>query len=69
MQAMEEALGMTGVVCEELLTRGKKSFVRRRVEDAGVRAMDDPKQARRLRQCAENLGISLRSGGGLEGLK
>lgn len=60
MQAIEEALGMTKVVCEELVARGKKSFVRRRVEEAGARAMDDPSQARRLRQCADNLGISLR---------
>lgn len=51
---------MTRVVCEELLARGKKSFVRRRVEEAGARAMDDPSQARRLRQCADNLGVSLR---------
>lgn len=59
-QVMEESLGMTKVVCEELNTRGKKSFLRRRLEEAGARAMDDPSQARRLRQCAENLGVSLR---------
>ncbi|CAB1098104.1 unnamed protein product [Ectocarpus sp. CCAP 1310/34] len=33
LKAMEEVLGMTGVVCEELMVRGTKSFVRRRVEE------------------------------------
>ncbi|CAM9982742.1 unnamed protein product, partial [Ectocarpus sp. 12 AP-2014] len=33
LKAMEEVLGMTGVVCEELMARGTKSFVRRRVEE------------------------------------
>lgn len=59
-QAMEEELGMTRVVCEELLSRGKKSFVRQRVEAAGPRAMDDPSSARALRECATSLGVSLR---------
>lgn len=51
---------MTAVVCKELLARGKKSFVRRKVEDAGARAMDDPLCARKLRECAADLGLSLR---------
>ena len=59
-KAMEETLGMTRVVCEELLARGKKTFVRGRLEGAGSRALDDPSCARRLRECALNLGVSLR---------
>lgn len=59
-QAMEEALGMTRVVCEELLARGKKTFLRRKLEEGGTRALDDPALSRRLRHCAANLGVSLR---------
>lgn len=59
-QAMEEALGMTRVVCRELLVRGKKNFLRRKLEEGGRQAVDDPTRARRLRQCAADLGVSLR---------
>lgn len=51
---------MTGVVCQELLARGKKSFVRRKVDEAGLRVTDDPACARALRECADGLGVSLR---------
>lgn len=57
---MEDALGMTAVVCNELVARGKKSFLRRRVEEGGTRALDDASYARQIRECAANLGVSLR---------
>lgn len=51
---------MTRVVCEELLVRGKKAFLRRKLEEKRGRAMDDPGYCKRVRECAVGLGISLR---------
>lgn len=59
-QAMEETLGMTAVVCDELLARGKKAYLRRLVQEEGRDARDDPIAARELRECSDRLGISLR---------
>ncbi|CAM9821657.1 unnamed protein product [Ectocarpus sp. 6 AP-2014] len=54
LKAMEELLGMTGVVCEELMARGTKSFVRRRVEEER-----DPAVARAMLEHARSsLGLA-----------
>ncbi|CAM9275179.1 unnamed protein product [Ectocarpus fasciculatus] len=54
LKAMEEVLGMTGVVCEELMARGTKAFVRRRVEEER-----DPAVARAMLEHARSsLGLA-----------
>ncbi|CAM9682208.1 unnamed protein product [Choristocarpus tenellus] len=60
LHTIEETLGMTPIVCEEVVYRGKKTFLRRMVEDRGDKAWDDPAHARVLRECAMGLSISLR---------
>lgn len=51
---------MTPVICEELLTRSKKTFVRQKVEEASARELDDISHVRKIRQCVETLGVNLR---------
>lgn len=59
-QAIERTLGMTRGGCEELLARSKKTFVRQMMEEVSARAVDDLSQARKIRQCVDNLGVNLR---------
>lgn len=51
---------MAAVVCGELLARGGKAFLRRKLEGVDGRGLDDALNSKRLRECAESLGLRLR---------
>ncbi|CBJ27230.1 conserved unknown protein [Ectocarpus siliculosus] len=67
LKAIEEVLGMTGVVCEELMARGTKSFVRRRVEEerdpAVARAMLETRAGTTAARRTTRRGVLAATGG------